>query len=640
MKFKLIAIFTGILLIAATFTAIGAIISVKNTPIPIFPGAEGFGTNTRGAYGGSTNPVIYKVTNLNSGGSGSLKAGLEMAGPRIIVFEVSGVIWANDYIYIKDPYIQIAGQTAPSPGITLQGGIWIETHDVILQHMRVRWGTEDGRGYRQCDLEDCIQIGETGKNTYNVVIDHCSVSWSCDENMGTWWPAHDITWQWNIISEGFVSHSMGLISGPEFDSVSVHHNLFAHNGDRNPLIGGDGNSEVINNVVYNYEWDGSKFIDYEAYGNGPQYGNIVGNYYKQGLDTSSGNSPINLDDVLSTSRFYVHNNIDNKYKTSNSQDDWDCVEGRETTRSNVPVFTQTTNPITIYNVIDNYNIVLNNAGARPLDRDSVDNRIVNSVIAGTGHRIDSENDVGGFPSLANNYRALTIPSDPHNDNDGDGYTNLEEWLQNYADLIENLSSDETSIRIETLPSSDSSAGTETSSSDDTSTSTETPSSDDSSTSTETSSSDDTSDINLEHNHIWWYRKYRRNHNTLTGTETSSSSDTPTDTETSSSDDSSAGTEELPSDDTSTGTNTLSSGDTPTSIETLSSDDSSTGTETQSSDNQRTEIKKRLYNDISDNKPQTCSSSKKINVVYLDFIEKSSENFWVFVALLKFSITKP
>ena len=603
MKIKSIAIAISIILIAATLTATGATITTTKSSLPIFPGAEGFGTNTRGAYGGSTNPVVYKVTNLNTGGSGSLKAGLEMAGPRIIVFEVSGVIWANNYIRIKNPYIQIAGQTAPSPGITLQGGIIIETHDVVLQHLRVRWGNADGRGYGQCDLEDCIQIGEGGADTYNVVIDHCSVSWSCDENMGTWFEAHDITWQWCISSEGFVSHSMGMICGPEFEDISVHHNLFAHNGDRNPLVQASGNSEIINNVVYDYIWDGTKYEDSETEGS-YQYAHIIGNFYKQGLDTRSGDCPINLDYLsFSTSRFYIHNNIDLQDRTSSSQDDWDLVCGSETRRSNVPLFTQSTNPITIYNVMDNYNIVLNNAGARPLDRDIIDKRIVNSVIAGTGHLIDSEADVGGFPSLAKNYRALTIPSDPHNDNDGDGYTNLEEWLQDYANLIENLS--DNSARIETLPSGV-----------DTSTETETVPSDDTSTGTETLPSDDTSNINIENYPIWRHRRDKRNLPSSTETETLPSDDTSTETET------------LPSDDTSTGTQTLSSGST------------STGTETQSHDNHKTEIQNQLINDISNNKPRSSSSFKEINVGFLNFMEKSSENYWVFVALLKFSITEP
>lgn len=116
MKFKLIAIFITILFMAATLTTNVSAATLQITTISAFPGAQGFGTKTRGAYGGSTNPVIYKVTNLNAYGSGSLGYGLaDMSEPRIIIFEVSGTIELTSWIRVDNPYVTVAGQTAPSP---------------------------------------------------------------------------------------------------------------------------------------------------------------------------------------------------------------------------------------------------------------------------------------------------------------------------------------------------------------------------------------------------------------------------------------------------------------------------------------------------------------------------------------------
>ena len=146
---------------------------------------------------------------------------------------------------------------------------------------------------------------------------------------------------------------------------------------------------------------------------------------------------------------YIHDNIDTTYRTSNSQDDWTLVNAGEALRINSPAFTPS--GITIQSAFDAYDTVLNNAGARPVDRDSVDNRVVRDVKDISGHYIDSQDDVGGWPNLAKNYRALTIPSNPHKDSDGDGYTNLEEWLQDYASEVEKISPDDYKTEIEKQP---------------------------------------------------------------------------------------------------------------------------------------------------------------------------------------------
>ena len=115
--------------------------SAQSPPLPVVPDGKGQGMETRAAYGGSADPTVYRVTNLNDSGAGSLRAALTAAGPRVVIFEISGTIALNSDIYIGNPYLTVAGQTAPSPGITIKNfGFFVNTNDVLLQHFRIRPG--------------------------------------------------------------------------------------------------------------------------------------------------------------------------------------------------------------------------------------------------------------------------------------------------------------------------------------------------------------------------------------------------------------------------------------------------------------------------------------------------------------------
>ncbi|MBL7100731.1 MAG: hypothetical protein ISS23_02125 [Nanoarchaeota archaeon] len=398
--------------------------------LPVFPGAEGFGTDTVAGRGGT----VYKVTNLNPSGSGSLKACIDASGPRVCVFEVSGTIILTSDIYIRNPYITIAGQTAPSPGITIRGAaLGIITHDVLVQHVRIRVG--DGPG-PDADNRDGLKIGSVGGDTHNVIIDHCSISWAIDETVSMWTSGgiiRDSTISNTIISEALDNslhskspHSKGLIiggaSGQKYD-LTIVGSLFAHNVERNPLIKQDTKAEFINNVVYNWVWTASR-LDQASM-------NAIGNYYKEGLDilTSHAEGFRFLNE--GGSHLYVKGNIC-PGRPTDSGDEWDAVYGSESPRSFTPVFTPS--GVTAMSPTDAYDSVLANAGARPADRDSVDERVINDVIAGTGRIIDSQNDVGGWPNLAENHITLNLPSNPNGDDDG--YTNLEEWLHEKACEVE------------------------------------------------------------------------------------------------------------------------------------------------------------------------------------------------------------
>ena len=235
-------------------------ISISRAQIPAFPGAEGFGSFTPGGRGGK----IIEVTNLNPTGKGSFRSACEASGPRIIIFRTGGTISLIKNIRIKNPYVTIAGQTAPGDGICIKGAaIIIETHDVILRGLRIRIG-DDISGPNP-ENRDGIGIENKNNPPYNIIIDHCSISWAVDENVSVWYATHDITFQWCIISEALNksihpkgSHSMGMLFGAPEGSVnrpkniSIHHNLFAHNQDRNPKIAGANFCEIINNVIYNF----------------------------------------------------------------------------------------------------------------------------------------------------------------------------------------------------------------------------------------------------------------------------------------------------------------------------------------------------------------------------------------------------
>ena len=241
--------------------------------LPAFPGAEGFGAVTPGGRGGR----VIKVTNLNASGPGSLQAACSASGPRVVVFEVSGVIRGD--VRIDKPNITIAGQTAPGGGVTIQGMLSTAytrrnpAHDVVVRFLRAR--TVAGRGSRG----DAIQFSIVDK----AVIDHVSCSWAEDETIDIFSAATNVSIQWCSVEESAVvgheegRHNYGMIAGRNSKRLSIHHNLFAHHARRIPAIGG-GPVDFRNNVAYNFR-DG---MSHEGNYSGTPGINIIGNYYKRG----------------------------------------------------------------------------------------------------------------------------------------------------------------------------------------------------------------------------------------------------------------------------------------------------------------------------------------------------------------------
>tara|TARA_R110000868_G_scaffold119757_1_gene317740 strand:+ start:1594 stop:2925 length:1332 start_codon:yes stop_codon:yes gene_type:complete len=359
-----------------------------------FPSAEGFGQYTTGGRGG----LVYKVTNLNDDGEGSLRKGILKSGPRTIVFDVSGTIELQSKLDVNKGDLTILGQTAPSQGITLKGfPFTIKADNVIVRYLRFRMG----------DVHNVEGDALGCRNTTNVIIDHCSISWGTDEN-ASFYDNKNFTLQWCIISEALNrsvhtkgAHGYGGIWGGV--RASFHHNLIASNNSRNPRFSGSKTTEnsenefvdFRNNVIYNW---GENSI----YGGEKGTYNIVNNYFKSGPATTSSK----LDRIVSPSEpygeFYVDGNFVFGYEniTKNNWNGGVQCDNPEETRLKTPIVIS--GNIKTSSATEAYKEVLRIAGAS-IFRDAVDARISNNTKEGSADYkngiIDSQENIGGWPLL-------------------------------------------------------------------------------------------------------------------------------------------------------------------------------------------------------------------------------------------------
>jgi hypothetical protein len=417
--------------------------------LPVIPGGAGFGMETKAGRGGK----VYKVTNVKADGAGSLKACIDYEGPRTCIFEVSGTIKLTSDLVIRHNQLRIAGQTAPSPGIMIRGAaIQILASDVLIQHIRVRTGDE--KIGPNPDNRDSLKIqGNSSKPVKNVVIDHCSFSWSIDEIASTWGPHDNITFTNNIFAEplndslhpqydgsGTMPHGYGVLFGQaDNSSITFVGNLLAHIAERNPLSRA---AELVfaNNLVYNR---GTMDITLQSEDRDVSKNSVVSNLFLRGPNHSRDTKPIYVHTsgtyaLGSGSRVYVYDN-----RAPDSGSTFSALVGFAGGDILSNLMTETSRPVwntglvaikTAHNAV--YDSVLASAGARPTDRDSVDKRIVLSVRQRSGKFINCvsangtsrcSKNAGGWPTLAQNKRTLTVPAN-HASIASNGYSNLENWL--------------------------------------------------------------------------------------------------------------------------------------------------------------------------------------------------------------------
>ena len=393
-----------------------------------FPGALGWASATPGGRGGE----IIRVTNLNSEGPGSLRAAIEAEGPRIVVFEVGGVIDLEmKTLRLRNPYITIAGQTAPSPGITLiRGGMDVGGHDVIIQHIRIRPGSAD-QGWMSGWDEDGIAT----VSAYNVIIDHCSLTWATDENLSASGPrftgstpeewrrgtSHNITFSNNLIGESLAysthskgEHSKGSLIHDNVTGLLIIGNLYAHNYERSPLFKGGVHGVIVNNLIYN---PGPRAIHYnlapEEWGTVPfEVGkmSVVGNVLRAGPSTPTNHLAFMMIGGAGDVEYYGLDNIavDQVGEPIRMFGRYTTSPARIIEMPRPPVWWEGLTPIP---AVDVQRSVLSTAGARPWDRDMRDVLLIAEVAEGRGEIIDHEREVGGYPAVGEPTRKAFNPDD-------------------------------------------------------------------------------------------------------------------------------------------------------------------------------------------------------------------------------------
>lgn len=442
------------LLFTLLATVVTLCASAQFDSAPAFPGAEGFGRYTTGGRGGA----VYHVTTLeDTGDKGSFRWACNQKGKRTIVFDVSGTIYLNSALSLRNGDVSILGQTAPGDGICIADyPFTIHADNVIIRFMRFRLGN-----YNVANHEG---DGLGGMDQANIVVDHCSVSWSIDECLSVY-GSRNISVQWNIVSQSLVNsgHSKGAHGyGGNWggSGASYHHNLMAHHTSRTPRLGPrpgtqtDERMDMRNNVIYNWGGNG-------CYGGEGMNVNIVNNYYKPGPGTLTRNATIqrriaapgirtseytghntanpNQWDVMwhVWGKYYVVGNVNSRFSDV-TNDNWTYgVYNQIDASGNDGTYTQATKDtmridapisygyVTTHTADKAYEKVVEYAGAS-YKRDSHDAYIADDVRNGVASHcapgtttgfIDNQDQAGGWPELASTAAPV--------DTDGDGMP--DEW---------------------------------------------------------------------------------------------------------------------------------------------------------------------------------------------------------------------
>ena len=380
---------------------------------PAFPGAVGWGAATPGGRGGK----VLRVTTLKADGPGSFLEAVHAKGPRIIVFEVGGVIdLGRKEIDIREPFLTIAGQTAPSPGIAfIRGGVNVHASDVIIRHIRIRTGA-DGAAKRSGWEADAF----TTVSAHRVIVDHCTLSWALDENMSASGPrfkgrnveewrngtSKDITFSYNLASEGLADsshpkgeHSKGSLVHDNVTNILFYRNIFAHNVERSPLFKGGVRGSVVNNLIYN---PGKRAVHYNLmaleWGDRPYVTgqmSAVGNVMRGGPSTDA-NLPFMMLGGDGDIEYHGRDNIAVD-KFGNPLPMFGRYGNTRAKLVEMPSPVSWFEPLEVMPAKDLETFILARAGARPWDRDDDDIRVLYFIAEGRGEIINDEKDVSGYP---------------------------------------------------------------------------------------------------------------------------------------------------------------------------------------------------------------------------------------------------
>lgn len=421
-----------------------------------FPTAEGFGAGSQGGRGGT----VIKVTNLNDSGPGSLRACMMASVPRTCVFTVSGTISLASQIKPTTGYLTVAGQTAPGGGIAIRNTpanltgspIFLNKPHNILRHIRVRPGPTSGT---KQDTTDAITIDAGAQHT---ILDHVSLSWATDEPLNTTKVASYVTVQWSLVYEGLSKsthkqgeHAKGMFL--EGDYITANKVLVAHATDRMPNFGVGSRADVVNTVSYNMREKAHQYFSMLRKQSDPLSGaarevNVVGNWVSmgpnslRGIKIYGGNYDLQYSSNPGNVKLYGKDNYDGRRKAPADAEAkfFDPADAKYLQAAPI-------GSVSVQLVTDGrqaFRDVLTYAGAWP--RDAADLRVVADVALCRGRIIDNPTQVGGWPTLsagvayadvdadgmADSWEQSTGMTNPVADADGDGYTNLEEFLNEMA----------------------------------------------------------------------------------------------------------------------------------------------------------------------------------------------------------------
>ena len=388
---------------------------------------RGWAVDAVGGRGGR----IVRVTTLDAAGAASLREALEAEGPRIVVFEVGGVIdFDGGALTIRHPHVTVAGQTAPSPGITIiRAETVVRTHDVVVQHLRFRpgdWGRPRQGGGDQDGLS-------TVGGAHDVIVDHCSFSWATDENLSAGGPrfqgadvaawrratSHEVTFSHNLIYEGLGDsvhekgeHSKGSLIHDNATGVLLLGNIYASNRERNALFKGGVQAAMVNNLIYNpgakavhynliaHEWDGHPHVTGKV--------TLVANALRHGPDTAPG-TPLFALGGHGDVELHLEGNL-----AVDAQGQPVAQTGRYTSGAARMLAAESPHlpPRLRWLSADRLEAELTlSAGARPWDRDPIDFKLLSDVAEDRGRIPDSEVESSGYPA-GPRYAPTTRAFDP------------------------------------------------------------------------------------------------------------------------------------------------------------------------------------------------------------------------------------